>query len=314
MPLSGTNTQDPTRILQQSMILKPWMLGQKFVVGFLALFLCTVATSHVAVAGPASLSPEERRVDVEEKLGARIATQIPFIDHEGNEVTLAKYFDGERPVLLTLNYYRCPTLCNVQLNELTKAFKILDWIPGDEHFRVVTVSIDPRENVALASDKRDVHLSALGKGKDVDWSFLTGDAGSIRLLANQLGFRYAYDKSKDQYAHPPVIMFLSPDGKIARYIYGLSYKTNDLRFALIEASEGKVGTTVERVILSCFHYDSTQGRYTPFAFGLLRVAAVLIVLIVGIPLAFVLRRERKLERTIEKAHAQHNSGRHENES
>jgi protein SCO1/2 len=149
---------------------------------------------------------------------------LPFTDHTGKKVKLGDYFDGKRPVLLTMNYFRCPVLCNVQLNELTETLHDFDWTPGDEHFRIVTVSIDPREQPSWPAAKRATHLEALGRGDAVDWEFLTGDALSIRLLAAQLGIQYAYDPEQDQYAHPAVVMFASPEGKIARYVYGLSYR------------------------------------------------------------------------------------------
>ncbi len=238
------------------------------------------------------LAPAMHSIDVDEHLGNILDTSLTFTDHTGKAVKLADYFDGERPVLLTMNYFRCPVLCNVQLNELTEALRTFDWTPGDEHFRIVTVSIDPREQPVLAGSKRRGHLEALGRGDDVDWAFLTGDALSIRLLAAQLGIQYAYDPEQDQYAHPAVVVFASPEAKIVRYVYGLSYHQNDLKFGLIEASEGRVGSTLDRIILSCFHYDATLGRYGPFAFGLMRVAGAFTVLLIGTALLVLRRRER----------------------
>jgi len=240
------------------------------------------------------LAPVMHAVDVDEHLGNELERSLQFTDHTGKAVTLGDYFDGKRPVLLTMNYFRCPVLCNVQLNELTEALRLFDWTAGDEHFRIVTVSIDPREQTELAGTKRANHLQALGRGDAVDWAFLTGDALNIRLLAAQLGIQYAYDPEQDQYAHPAVVVFASPEGKIARYVYGLSYAANDLKFGLIEASEGRVGTTLDRIILSCFHYDATLGRYGPFAFGLMRVAGALTVLLIGTALLIYWRRERRI--------------------
>jgi protein SCO1/2 len=251
------------------------------------------APQRSATAQP--LAPAMHSVDVDEHLGNDLDTSLAFVDHTGKRVALADYFDGKRPVLVTMNYFRCPVLCNVQLNELTEALRTFDWTPGDEHFRIVTVSIDPRETAELAGTKRANHLKALGKG-EADWAFLTGDALSIRLLAAQLGIQYAYDPEQDQYAHPAVVVFASPEGKIVRYVYGLSYKPNDLKFGLIEASEGRVGSTLDRIILSCFHYDATLGRYGPFAFGLMRIAGLLTVLLIATALLFYWRRERRQAR------------------
>lgn len=252
--------------------------------------LCAPAVVH---AGPGEvLSPEANEIDVDEQLGEMLETNLHFKDHSGADVTLSDYFDGERPVLLTMNYYRCPVLCNIQLNGLTEALASMDWKPGDEHFRVVTVSIDPREDPQLAAQKRATHLEALGKGNDVDWAFLTGDAAQIHLLAAQLGIGYAYDKEQDQYAHPPVIMFMSPDGKIARYVYGLMYEPRDLKFGIIEAAEGRVGSPMDKLILSCFHYDASIGKYGPFAFGVMRIGGVLTVIGLGFFVGVWWRRDR----------------------
>ena len=242
--------------------------------------------------GSQPLAPAMHSIDVDEHLGNDLDTDLAFTDHTGKAVKIADFFDGKRPVLLTMNYFRCPVLCNVQLNELTEALRNFAWTPGDEHFRIVTVSIDPREQPMLASSKRKGHLDALGRGDDVDWEFLTGDALSIRLLAAQLGIQYAYDPEQDQYAHPAVVVFASPEAKIVRYVYGLSYHPNDLKFGLIEASEGRVGSTLDRISLSCFHYDATLGRYGPFAFGLMRVAGAFTVLLIGTALLVLRRRER----------------------
>ena len=236
------------------------------------------------------LSPEANEIAVDEMLGGYVDMDLDFVDHEGNEVKLGDYFDGERPVLITLNYYRCPTLCNLQLNGLTRALKEFEWAPG-EQYRIVTLSIDPREDTEIAAKKRNTHLEALDRG-EVDWNFLTGEALQIHMLAAQLGIGYAYDAEQDQYAHPAVLMFVSPEGKVARYIYGLEYQPADLKFALIEAADGRVGSPVDKIILSCFHYDASLGEYGPFAMGIMRLGGVLMILIVGIPLIFVWRRER----------------------
>lgn len=237
------------------------------------------------------LSPEAGEIAVDEMLGGYLDMDLEFVDHDGNKVKLGDYFDGERPVLVTLNYYRCPTLCNLQLNGLTRTLEAFEWTPG-EQFRIVTVSIDPRETAELAAGKRKTHLSALGRG-DVDWNFLTGDALQIHMLAAQLGIGYAYDGEQDQYAHPAVLMFVSPDGKVARYLYGLEYNASDVKFALIEAAEGRVGSTIDKLILSCFHYDASLGEYGPFAMGIMRLGGFFMILIVGIPLIIVWRRERR---------------------
>ena len=182
----------------------------------------------------------------------------------------------------------------MQLNGLADALAELDWTAGDDNFRVVTVSIDPNETPADAAKKRGTLLSAVGKGEDVDWQFLTGNALQIRALAEQLGVSFAYDAEQDQFAHPAVAMFLAPDGKIAQYLYGLTFVPRDVKFALMEAGEGKIGSPMEQLYLSCFSYDPTLGRYGPFAFGIVRIGGLLTVLLLGGFLLVLWRRDRRL--------------------
>jgi len=248
------------------------------------------------------MSPEMRQIDVDEQRGAKLDPTLAFVDPAGNRVTVADWFDDERPVLLTLNYYRCRVVCSVQLNGLADALAELDWHPGKE-FRIVTVSLDPGETEADAVHKRDqilaqladasVEAGQLGKDADVDWQFLRGDALAIRALAAQLGVSYAYDDEQDQYAHPSVAMFLTPDGTIAQYVYGLTYLPRDLKLALLEAGQGKLGSPMEKLYQSCFTYDHTIGRYGPFAFGIMRIGGTLTFLIVAGTLIVFFRRERK---------------------
>ena len=253
------------------------------------LLACVAGWSVPAEAVEVPSQLEE--VTVVEHLGDRVDPTLRFTDHTGKAVTLGDYLDDGRPVLLTLNYYSCATLCGVQLNALHGALKELDWTAG-EGFRVVTVSINPGETPELADQKRDAYLASLGRGDDVDWNFLVADEDQVRALANQVGFGYRYDEKSQQYAHPAVLTFLAPDGTVARYIYGLEYKAQDLRFALMEASEGRLGSPVDKLILSCFHYDETVGRYSAAAFGVMRLGGVASILFVG-GLGFAMwRRER----------------------
>ena len=240
-----------------------------------------------------SLSPEMRVIEVDEKRGTFLDPDLEFVDHTGKSVRLGEYLDGERPVLLTLNYYRCKVVCSVQLNGLADALAKLEWTPGDENFRAVTISIDPEETPADARAKREMLVEALGRGPDVSWSLLTGKELDIRALAAQLGIHYAYDAEQDQYAHPAVAMFITPDGKIVQYVYGLTFDSRDLKLALLDAGEGKIGTPMEKLYQSCFTYDPTRGQYGPFAFGIMRIGGGLTAILVLGVLVFFWRRERR---------------------
>ena len=229
-------------------------------------------------------------VGVEERLGALLDPETPFVDHTGKAVKLGDFLGGEVPVLLTLNYYRCKMLCNLQLNAVVEGLKGLEWKPG-ENFRMVTISIDPREGWELARDKRANYLKDLGRG-DVDWTFLVGKEQDIRTVAASVGFNYKYDEEQDQYAHTAAIFFLSPEGKVSRYLYGIDYPSQNLKFALMEASEGRVGSTVDKVILSCFHYDASLGAYGPFAFGIMRLGGIFTAIVLFGWLGVMFARDR----------------------
>jgi len=262
-----------------------------------------VCAAWIGVAAPCwageleqPLSPEMRAIEVDEVRGRMLEGGLTFKDHHGQTVRLSDFVDGERPVLLTLNYFRCRVVCSVQLSGLGAALGELDWTAGDENFRMVTVSIDPSETPEDAAKKRATVLKHLGRGEDVDWQFLTGNALTIKTLAAQLGIRYAYDAEQDQYAHPAVAMFLAPDGRIMQYLYGLTFAARDLKLALLEAGQGKVGTPMEKLYQSCFSYDPHVGRYGPFAFGIMRLGAALTILLVATTIVTLWRFDRRKTR------------------
>jgi len=239
------------------------------------------------------LSPEMRAIEVDERRGETLDPELRFVDHRGEDVKLGDFFDGQRPVLLTLNYFRCRVVCSVQLNGLGSTFADFDWTAGDRNFRVVTISIDPKETTADAAKKRDTILTSVGRGEEVDWQFLTGDALVIQAVAAQLGIGFAYDAEQDQFAHPAVATFLAPDGKIVQYLYGLTFDPRDLKLALLDAGQGKIGTPMEKLYQSCFSYDPSHGRYGPFAFGIMRLGAGLTLLFVGVMLVLLRRLDRR---------------------
>jgi protein SCO1 len=230
-------------------------------------------------------------IDIEEHLGGAVDKSLVFTDHTGQQQTLGQLMEGDVPVLLTLNYYRCAMLCNLQLNALIKAIKGARWVPGDQ-YRIVTISIDPREGWELGRDKRDSYKKTLGMG-DVDWTFAVGAEDQIAALADSLGYRFKYDPDQDQWGHTPAVFFLTTEGTISRYLYGLTYVARDLRFAVLDASEGKIGTSVDRFLMSCFHYDSSIGNYQPFAWGVMRAGGVFIMASLSVLMGFMWRIERR---------------------
>jgi protein SCO1/2 len=230
-----------------------------------------------------------RDVGLEPRLGAVVPAELSFRDEAGETVSLARYLGG-RPVVLSLVYFGCPMLCGQVLNGLTGALKTLDLDAGQD-FRVLTVSFDPRDTPEAARRKKEETLARYGRpGAAGGWHFLTGEAEAIRRLADAVGFRYAWDEAGSQFAHVGVIVVLAPDGKIARYFPGIEFPPRDLRLGLVEASAGRVGSTVDRLLLYCYRYDATTGRYTAVVDDALRVGAVVTLVALG-TLIVVLRRQ-----------------------
>lgn len=261
-------------------------LGARLRVGLLAAALAVGGLPARAVeALPAQLEG----ITVTERLGAAVNPNTLLTDHHGRQVRLGQYFGDGKPVLLTLNYYGCSMLCSVQLNGLVAGLQQLDWLPGDQ-FRIVTISIDPDDTAQLAREKRQAYLDSYGRGDDVDWQFLVGDAAQVQAIADAVGFAYRYDAEQDQYAHAAAVMLMAPDATVARYLYGIQYSGRDLKFGLMEAAAGRVGSTAERLLLSCFHYDESIGRYSPFAYGIMRLGGA-VSLLIAAGLGIVLWRQ-----------------------
>jgi protein SCO1 len=239
------------------------------------------------------LPPELVDVGITELPGARLPLELPFVDSDGRKTTLGQFFDGTHPVILTLNYSDCPMLCSVQINGLVDCLRLMPWNLG-EQFRVVTVSIDPLETPMRAALTREKYLKLYNRpGSAAGWQFLTGREESIKKLAATVGFRYKYIAQSRQFVHAAALILCTPDGRVSRYLGGVVYNPQTLRLSLVEASEGKVGSTIDQFFLSCFHYDEKAGRYGPFALGIMRVGGGLTLLCIGGVLAFLWVRERR---------------------
>ena len=252
--------------------------------------LLLLLTAINGFAAEPELPRELEGVGVEEKLGAKIDLDLTFIAENGYPVALREFFKEGRPVILNLVYYSCPMLCNLVLNGQTKTLREIPWTPGEE-YEIVTISIDPTETFALAQKKKELYLTNYERPAP-GWHFLTDHQGNVKKLAEQVGFGYRYDEDREQYAHAASIMVLTGDGTVSRYLYGIRYKTRDVRLALTEASNGEVGSTFDRVLLFCYHYDPKSKSYVPFATNIMRAGGVLIVLILGGALLRLWRRER----------------------
>jgi protein SCO1/2 len=242
---------------------------------------------------PASVVPKPlREVGFDQHLDEPIPLDITFVDEIGRTVHLGDYF-GKRPVVLALVYYDCPMLCTQVLNSLTSTLGVLSLDPGKD-FEIVTVSFDPREKSALAAAKKTTYLERYKRpGAAAGWHFLTGDEPSIKRLTSAVGFRYVWDDDLKQFAHPTGITVLTAEGRLSRYLFGVEYWPRDLRFALIDASAGKIGSPVEQVLLYCYHYDPEAGRYGFAIMRALRIAAAATVLALGAFIIVMVRVEKR---------------------
>lgn len=236
------------------------------------------------------LPKDLENVGIMERPNEKLPLDLLFTDESGEAARLGDFF-GERPVLLNLGYYTCPMLCGLVLNGILEALKSIDWTPGKE-FEIVTVSIDPSETSTLARLKKENTIEEYGRaGAAKGWHFLVGEEEEIRALTDAAGFRYAYDEERGEYIHAAVIIVCTPDGRLSRYLYGVLFDPQTLRLSLLEASEGKIGSPLDRILLYCYHYDAARGRYAPAALNIMRAGGALAVVVLGITLAALWRRD-----------------------
>lgn len=266
-------------------------------VGVVSLVLVVFAP-RVARAQIAGMPRELAHVGVNEHLDGALPLETAFRDHTGKAVKLGDYYDGKRPVVLTFAYHSCPVLCSMVLNATAAGLRGIGWNVGKE-FDVVTISIDPEESLEKTAAKRASILHEYGASRGHDgkgWHFLVGSKESIAAVASAAGFEYQYDADQKQWGHPSVVMITKPDGHMARYLYGLEFPANDLKLGLLEASQGRSISTIEQIILYCYHYDPQGGKYVVVAQRVMQVGggAVGIVLI-GVLALFWGRELRKLK-------------------
>lgn len=257
-----------------------------------------LATTSVLGAKPArAMDLLPKGVGVTEKLGETVPLDLVFTDAQGHKVKLGDLIGHGKPVLLAPVYYGCPMLCSLTLNGMVGALRQQSWKVGDQ-FRVITVSFDPKETPELAAKKQAGYLAALtlGPEHDDDWAFLTGDKANIAALMNAIGFEYRWDAVNKAWDHTAVLIALSPEGKITRYLYGVQFPPLDVRMALFEAAHGHVGTTLERALLRCYAYDASTKSYKLFAVRFTRVASLLVLGLLVTFLTIMWRRDVRRSR------------------
>jgi protein SCO1 len=231
-------------------------------------------------------------VGIDQKLDQQLPLDLVFRDETGRDVPLSTFFTGKKPVILAPVYYRCPMLCTQILTGLESALKAVSLDPAKD-FEIVAVSFDPKDTTETAAAKRQLYLRRYGRpGTANGWHFLTGEDANIKPLMDAIGYHYKYDPKTDQFAHASGIMVATPAGRLSKYFYGVEYSPRDLRLGLVEASAEKIGNPVDQILLFCYHYDPSTGKYGAVAMNLVRVAGAGFVLIGGAFLMILLRRER----------------------
>lgn len=232
-------------------------------------------------------------VGIDEKLGDQIELGLKFQDDKGDFVTLGKYFDGKKPVILSMVYYSCPGLCNYHLNGLTEALKKLKWTTGQD-FQVVAVSMDHNEDYKIAGPKKANYLQEYNRDKaESGWHFLTGDKTTVDRLANQIGFRFRWLEEEKEFSHASAALIVTPGGQISRYLHGIQFLPETIKMALLEASNGKIGSIVEQVVMYCFQFDPKKNKYTIYAWRLMQFGGLFMIIVLAIFLAPTWLRERR---------------------
>jgi protein SCO1/2 len=244
-------------------------------------------------SGPASqVDPASLKdIGIDQHLNEQVPLDLQFKDEDGRTVALGDYFKKGRPVILTMVYYQCPMLCSEVLSGLNSAMQVMKFTAGNE-YEVVTVSIDPRDTPEMAKAKKTTYLTAYNRpGAEEGWHFLTGSQENVAKLAKVVGWKYRWDPKMNQFIHAAGIMLVTPQGKLAQYYYGIEYSPKDLRLGLIEASQDKIGTLVDQVVLYCYHYDPKTGKYGAVVQNMLRIGGAATVLLLGGFIVLMFRRE-----------------------
>ena len=262
--------------------------------GFRGLVVAGLLSASRAVGAQAPMPPPAAAIEVQERLGATVPLDASFTNTSEQEVTLRDYFDGVRPVLLTLAYSRCPMLCDLVLRGAIEAMPQLGLSLGRE-FRPMTLLIDPSETIETASEKQATLLRRLGRRAADDWPFLIGSAGEIRRVADAVGFGYVEDERTGQFAHPAVVIVLTPDGRVSSYLHGVRFPPDTVRGGLLKAASGETqaGGTLGEAIMRCFRFDPALRRYGPSISALFRWGGLALLLSVVLGLVWLFRWERR---------------------
>ncbi|MCB2212806.1 SCO family protein [bacterium] len=263
-------------------------LIQLILVLFFVLMAFAAARGQVLQEKPAF----QEKIDVVEHLGDTIDLTLPVVNSDGDTVTLGSEFEGDLPIVLVFHYSDCPMLCSLVLNGVSSITRASDLVPGED-YRILTVSVDPHElpQRSRASEERfNGELPDTKVGQP--WTFYTAEQATLDSLTSQVGFKYYYDSKRKEFMHPAVVQILSPEGKIARYLYGIEYKKRDFRLGIVEASNGEIGTTIDRVLLYCMHYDPDAEGYVVVAGQVMKLGGAVTLVIFGFALSMLWLKDK----------------------
>ena len=275
---------------------EPPAAGRRIAYHMFVVSLLAVSTS-VALAQVNDGTPDDLEdITIHEQLDAQIPLDLTFVDDQRRTLQLRDYFKGDRPIIITLNYYRCPMLCGLMLNGMVDALKQISLEPGED-FELLTISFDPLEKPDLAKAKKENYVREYGRrSAQTGWHFLTGNKEDIKTLTSTVGFKYRWVEDRQEWAHPSALIICTPDGRVSRYLGGVTFDPQTVRLSLVEASEGKIGTLFDQVFLSCFHYVPRAG-YAASAMGVMRLGGgVTLALIAIIVLPLWLRETTRRKR------------------
>lgn len=284
-------------MLAVELVLKTKAMRAALVASVLVLFSAQ-APAYDGKPAPmvASEKPQELEgVGIDEKLGSKIDLTMKVKDDNGQEVALGSFFDGKHPVVISPVYFSCPGLCNFHLNGLTDALKLMDkdWTVGKK-FKLLSVSFDSKETPDLAANKKLTYMKLYDRaGAEKDWHFITADESTVQAMMQALGFKFRWDEKAQEWAHASAAIVITPDGTISRYLPGIMFNPQDIKIALNEATDGKIGTFVDSLVLYCFKYDPHQSKYTLVAFNVMKMGGAVMVLVMVIWLLPVWIRARR---------------------
>lgn len=260
------------------------------------LVVTSLTVDSVDAQGHQPAPDDIDEVGIEEKLGEQISEDTRFFNEDGEEVQIGDYLNRDKPLILALVYYECPLLCNLILEGMYRGLEDLRWTPGDE-FDILTVSIASDETPELAKSQKENYIDELGKPEAADgWHFLTGEEDQIRKLTDEVGFGFKWDESTQEYIHGSSLIFLSDEGVVTRYLHGIDYPELSMRNALYDAADGKIGSTMDRVVLYCYEYDPNTESYAPVAMNIMKIGGAATLILLGLFLGIFWYREKKKEK------------------